>query len=127
VSVSIQRKPSAFRSTVTAINIINEQSALTIVSHVDAKWPSRVKDLFRGSNVRDRYNRSLLSTLSSDEARSGALLLPSSPIERFLRLDGRVAPRESAAVNLNNFGIFLTFRNICDNNNNNNNLIIGIK
>lgn len=31
-SVSILRKPSAFRSTVTGINIINEQSVLTIVS-----------------------------------------------------------------------------------------------
>lgn len=95
--------------TVTAINIINEQSALIIFSMWLQSDPSKGGGIFGNfffqDCPQDRLNYHLRSRWSSIK------ILPPQ-FFWFLHLDG-VASRDaksSAAINLNNFGIFLTLK-----------------
>lgn len=95
----------------TAINIINEQSALIIFSTWLQGGPSK-EEFFPRIVSAGSMGLSVWLTMVLDKIRRRKF---SDQTDSSVSM-GASRDAKSAAVNLNNFGIFLTLKNICDNN-----------
>lgn len=114
-TLSILRKPSVARSAATAINIINEQSTLTIVSTYPRSVRRRRGEVFlRLRNPLPRlfpghFNALANICLQRNFRSDFSVILETAPL--YFSTDASCDAR-SAAINVNNFGIFLTVKNI---------------